>query len=93
MKELMVFSVFDVKAGAFMTFWPAANEPVAIREFEQAVLADGSLFAKSPEDFILMHVADWDVESGMTVNGENRSVCRALDFVIAQAPLAVVGGE
>jgi len=60
----MVFSVRDVKAGAFSLPFYQVNEGVAIRSFIAACKDMQGEIAKFPEDYELFKLGTWDDESG-----------------------------
>lgn len=63
--KLMILSVFDHKAIAFMApmFFRAKGE--AIRSMMDAVATKDTNFCKYPDDYVMMHIGDFDDESGV----------------------------
>lgn len=64
-----LYSVFDLKANAFMPIFFAVNDAVAIRSFIAACTDDGHNFASTPEDYCLYHVGTFNDETGSVHSG------------------------
>lgn len=58
-----MFSVFDLKAKAFMQPFFSAVRATAVRSFVAAVNDPSTMMHKHPEDFILFHLATFDDET------------------------------
>lgn len=85
--KLALFSVQDLKAGVFLSPFPARSAIDAKRQiaasFENSAMRDTPV-AKNPEDFRLMHVGSFDDESG--------EITAVLPLLIAEmSELAPVG--
>lgn len=65
--ELYIFSVFDVKSGAYAPPFAAKSPAVGIRDFMEACKDPQSLLNKYPDDFRLFQVGKFDLESGFIV--------------------------
>lgn len=63
MTILEAFSIFDVKADAYMTPFFQPNKYMAIRDFTSLVRQNERI-RDYPEDFILYHVGTWDALAG-----------------------------
>jgi hypothetical protein len=63
--KLMVCSVFDVKANAFMSPFFVPNVNIARRSFGDAVLDPSTGISKHPEDYRLYQVSIFDDNSGL----------------------------
>lgn len=61
---LKAFSIFDLKARAFITPFFLQNEDVAIRAVGEAVNDAQHAFGKHPEDYVLYEVGGFDDSSG-----------------------------
>jgi len=71
--KLLVFSVYDAKAEAFMRPFFAPTRGLAIRSFRDGVNAGGEEpLAKHPEDYTLYEVGSFDEGSGELVSLEPR---------------------
>ncbi len=57
-----VFSVFDVKVGAYLPPFIAQNELAAIRSFTDCVRDDTHAFGRNPHDYSLFFLGDWNDE-------------------------------
>lgn len=65
--RLMVYSVFDSKAGAYLQPFFAVNRGVAIRSFSAAVADEGHVFHANAEDFSLFELGEFCQESGALI--------------------------
>lgn len=61
---LQLYSVFDVKVGAFAAPFLARTKGEAVRSFQQACADDGLPFKRNPEDYSLFFVGGWDDDNG-----------------------------
>jgi len=61
---LEAFSIFDLKARAFITPFFLQNADVAIRAIGEAVNDPTHAFGKHPEDYVLYRVGGFDDSSG-----------------------------
>lgn len=75
-----IFSMRDVKVG-FMTPTIDANVPSAIRNFEHAVSASGSVMNTHPKDFQLYRVGEFDSETGEITPCMVEHIADAVDVV------------
>lgn len=60
-----LYAVHDIKAGNYYPPLVAANAMVAARDFQTRVREENSLLNKFPEDFDLVEVGVWDMETGI----------------------------
>ena len=75
-----LFSIHDVKAGAYLPpFWLPTIE-MARRSFADCVNMETHAFAKHPEDYTLFHVGDFDDETGRLEPVEPVSFGNGVDF-------------
>jgi len=65
---LGVYSVFDIKANAFMPPFYMHNNAIAIRAFTDSVKGKEHAFALNPEDYTLFKLGTWDDNQGEFVN-------------------------
>ena len=63
---LGIYAIRDLKSG-FMTPTVEQNDAVAIRNFEHAVQQGNSVLFSHASDFQLMHLGEYDTESGRIV--------------------------
>ena len=76
-----VFSVFDIKAGAYLAPFVAPSEGVATRIFKGACMDENSLFWHHPRDFRLFDVGFWNEVSGELMPKDPVMICGAEEFV------------
>ena len=69
--ELKIFSVFDVKAGAYAVPFFMSNKPMAIRAFSDNARSEDSIVCRNPEDFTLFEIGSFDDQSGKLETYEN----------------------
>lgn len=62
---MKVYTVFDVKAGAYLQPFFAPTDGVAGRMVERAVNSEGHQFFDHPEDFKLFRLGEWDEHEGV----------------------------
>jgi len=60
-----IFSVYDSKVGAYLPPVFQRSKGEAIRAMEAALNEPSHAFAKTPDDFTLFHLGDYDDENGM----------------------------
>ena len=87
--ELLIFSVFDSAAGAYLQPFFAPTVESAIRSFRQSINSDGP-FSQFPEDFTLFSIGKFDGATGQVAGFEPHSLGVALTFV--QSPMLPPGG-
>jgi len=75
---LLVFSVFDSKASAFLPVFMLRSNGEALRLFQDEVNREGSEFWKHPEDYTLFRVGEFDQETGELVGSGPVSVATAV---------------
>jgi len=82
MSNLRMFSVQDLKLGAFSPPFSASNEATAVRTVSDMLSANPRHpFALHPGDYVLYEVGQFDELTGMVVQGVPRSVCSVSDLV------------
>lgn len=77
--KLQVFTVYDSKIEAFASPFICKTKGEAIRSWIDIVNDRQSAFSKHPEDFTLMHIAEYDDSSGRY---ENFTVPKSLGLAI-----------
>jgi len=63
--QVKIFSVLDVKAGAFSQPFFSRNNDTAIRDFKQACLNETHAFHNHASDYILHELGSWDEDTGL----------------------------
>lgn len=78
--KLAIFSVYDVKVGAFMQPFFSPTTGAALRSLTDAVNDPKHEFSKHVEDYTLFRLGEWDDTSGLFESGPPDSVvtCREL---------------
>jgi len=61
---MKIFCMYDVKAAHFIQPFSETSTIAALRGFDVAVNEGKSTFARFPDDFCLMELADFDPETG-----------------------------
>lgn len=64
---MKIFCMFDTKAGHYIQPFSETSTIAALRGFEVAVNEGKSTFARFPDDFCLMELADFDQQTGELV--------------------------
>lgn len=62
--KVSVFAVRDVRLDEFLPPFVAPNDAIGERMFADAVRAQGSLFAKNPDDYVLYRLGSWNSHDG-----------------------------
>jgi len=62
---MQVFSVFDVKAGAYLRPFFEANVETALRAVARAALDPSHNFCMFGGDYSLFHLGEWDEKAGV----------------------------
>ena len=68
MNELNVYSVYDVKADAYITPFFLPTDAMAIRAFTDCVSDPGHRFGAHPEDYTLYKIGVFDISSGQILD-------------------------
>lgn len=92
--EQKVFSVYDLKACAFMQPFFSVNSGSAMRAFGDVLVKEpGSVMAMHPEDYQLFELGTYDDNSGSLGSiVPAKMLCSLSDFVQAKAPLRMAEG-
>jgi hypothetical protein len=62
--KLSMYTIQDVKVGAYMQPFYTTNEATAIRAIKNLLTDPDHQFSKNPEDFALYHLGVYDDEDG-----------------------------
>lgn len=65
---LQVFSVFDIKAGAYLNPFYMNTKGMAIRTFSDISSDKDHTFTMHPEDYVLFHIGEWSSLDGKFVS-------------------------
>jgi hypothetical protein len=76
-----LFSVFDVKAKAYLSPFACGEQGQAERLFADAINDREHMFGKHPEDYSLFEIADFDDSSGVVTPVAPTLVGQALQYV------------
>lgn len=76
-----VFSVFDLKASAYLPLFNAPTTAVGMRIFADVVTSPGHQFGKYPNDFMLYCVGEFDQVTGKLFPCDPQHVAGAADFL------------
>lgn len=87
------FSVFDCKANEHAQIFTAKNSDVARRMIVQSLSGD-SLLCQYPGDYSLVHVSDFDTETGewIPLDGD-REVAQLVDLIPDELKKFAVDGS
>lgn len=72
---LQMFTVYDKKAAAYLQPFFMRSEAEAVRAMMQTANNSDTQFAKTPEDFQLVHVGEFDDLTGCVVSRPHRIIC------------------
>lgn len=76
-----VYSVLDMKLGAFSKPFFVATDAVAVRCFSDVALDFNTDIGKHPEDYCLYYLGSFDSEKGVFFDLEKRSLATASEFM------------
>lgn len=65
MNTMKIFTVLDIKVGAFSQPFFSRNNETAIRDFKTAVNNPQNPLGKHAEDFVLHEIGHWDEDQGL----------------------------
>ena len=68
-----MFSVYDIKAEAYLTPFFMMNDKVAMRAFGDMANNEEHMFNKHPTDYALMEIGVYDEETGKVEQKENHT--------------------
>lgn len=76
-RDLVMFSIWDSKAEAYMQPFFAMNVAVAVRMWQEACQDEGSQFWRHSEDYTLFRVGSFDQAKGTVSEETPISIARA----------------
>lgn len=76
-----VFSIYDAAAQAYLPPFILPQVGMAKRIFREAINSDSHQFAKSPADYTLFHLGDFDDSSGKHVLRAHESLGNGVEYV------------
>jgi len=76
-----VFSVFDLKAQAYLPLFTAPTIAVGMRVFSDVVTQPNHPFGKYPADYMLYCVGEFDQNTGRITGNDPQHVAIATDFL------------
>nr|WAE43452.1 MAG: nonstructural protein [Microviridae sp.] len=83
-----IYSIKDVKSGAYLTPMVCENHVDATRQFQRATNSDQSIIFEYPEDFELFYLGSFDIISGaITPLATPEFIINALSLKRAKAPI------
>lgn len=80
MNELVICTILDSKAEAYLPPFTMRSDAEAIRAFGDSVEKGGTPLADHPEDFFLYAVGTFNQETGEIVPCDRRSLACGMDF-------------
>lgn len=89
MSKISFFALRDVKVDSFVMPF-CAGSPAAASRALSMMLDPHSVYALYPEDFVLYHLADVDVDSGSVVPMSAPAYVCGLASVVRQSPFGAV---
>lgn len=78
---MKVFSIYDVKAGAFITPFFLPTQGMAVRTFIDCCNDENHAFGQHPEDYSLFVLAEFDNVHGTFVDTTSKIVLNGLEAV------------
>lgn len=79
--HLQIFSIFDVKADAYITPFLLPNKAMAIRAFADCVNSASHQFGQNPQDYTLFHIGSFDDTSANITADHPRSLGNGVEFI------------
>lgn len=87
-----VFSIYDVKADAYLPPFILPNKQMALRVFADCVNSDSHQFALNPQDYTLFQLGQFNDEDGrFLLQNCNNSLGNGIEFVRKDSPTATEG--
>lgn len=74
-----IFAIKD-KKNAFLELYTAPNELVAIRDFSHTCANKDTPLSQYPEDYCLMTLGEWNIESGIITPCEPKVIAEAAQY-------------
>lgn len=82
---LRIFTIQDVKAGAYLPPWFLPETAMAQRTFGDCCNDKEHQFGIHPDDYTLFAVGTFDNETGMILSSNPESLGNGLEYVVEQA--------
>lgn len=76
-----IYTIFDTKAKIYNKPFHQVNEAVALRTATDLANDSNSEIAKSPEDYILFYLGNYDDQSAQFELCEPKSICKFHELV------------
>lgn len=76
-----IYAIHDSKVKAYLQPFFMRTHGEAIRSFGEICSDEKSQFNKYPEDFAMLHIGDWDEETGTVTKVEKTPLSKATDFI------------
>lgn len=87
------YSIYDVRTRQYDDPWTSPNDDTAIRTVSTGVNKPGNhTLHLYPEDFALFYVGDFDPETGVTINMEEKVLVRQCLAMVEQEPFEMSNG-
>ncbi len=78
---LKIFTIYDVKAGAYLPPFYLPQEGMATRTFQDCVNDENHAFSKNPGDYTLMSLGQFDDVKGISKSHPPKSIGNGLEFI------------
>lgn len=79
-ETLVIYTIHDMKAKAYITPVSSTNDDVARRLFHAAVNDPATDFFKYPEDYTLFRTGTFSLQTGELKEEQMRAICKAIDL-------------
>ena len=66
-----IFTIYDVKAKAYITPFVLPNDGMAIRTFQTCANDLNHAFGQHPEDYVLYRIGEFDSDTGELINDKS----------------------
>lgn len=80
MGEKYLYSVYDKRSGMFSDPFVAVTDQVALRDFQKSCSINGSPLNDFAEDYSLVRLGSFGLESGFIVSDGPETICQASGF-------------
>lgn len=84
-----VFTIFDTKAGYYLTPFFALNAGMALRSFEDMVNNDQTTLFLHPEDYSLICLGEYDDSVGVIVTSDHANLGNGATYKKLATPIEV----
>lgn len=79
---LKIFTIFDVKAGAYLPPFYLPQTAMAVRTFADCIKDPEHSFGKHPEDYTLMAIGSFDDMTALAITTPPESLGNGLEFKV-----------